>query len=282
METTIIDKENLQYFKTLLLPQAREMLGTGAPLFALGAVDGGMACGALTGGPLGGCFHIDSLFVAPSCRGRGVGTALLDELVRVASQEEKLTELRCEYTISCGEHERLEPFLRRYGFEFQENDDATVSVPLDKLADFAFFKNTQPSCVIHTLSEMSDSMIRSLDRRLTADTGPLFDQPLDSAPLDSDCSTVTVKDSAIDACCLIEKKGEKLISLAYADAGSTTGGGSVFSSMLITAYRLGVKAYPAGTQILIQPVTPLSRALVERIAPNARKLSRTAVRSLRN
>lgn len=71
MDTTIIDRDDLPYFETLLLPETVRKLRDGAPVLALGAVDDGMACGALSGGPQGSRFYIDSLFVSPSCRGRG-------------------------------------------------------------------------------------------------------------------------------------------------------------------------------------------------------------------
>lgn len=281
MDTTIIDKDNLQYFESLLLPQTKERFAAGKPVFALGAVDDGMACGALTGGPVGESFFIDSLFVSASCRGRGAGTALLNELIRIASQQERLQELRCSFTMACEDHVLLPPFLSGHGFHFEDIPNAVVAIPLGALAELAFYKNTQSACRVYTLEETSESMIRALDKRLALNVGPILDQPLDQAALDRACSTVTIKSSAIDACLLIENKGEKLLSLAYADAGSTIGSGSVFSSMLITTYHLGAEKYPPETQVLIQPVTELSQALVNRLAPNARKLSYSAVRPLR-
>lgn len=281
MDTTRIDKDNLQYFESLLLPHSTEQIRTDAPVFALGAVDDGMACGALVGGPVGSAFYLECLFVAPSCRGRGAGTALLDELLRIAGQMDGLSELRCEFTIGCEDHEKLKAFLQKNGFALENVDDGIVAVPLASLGELAFYKNTQSAVPIRLFSELSDNMIRALDRRLTADAGALFDQPIDKTPLDRDCSTATVKGTNIDACLLIERKSEKLISLAYADAGSSVGSGHVFSSMLITTYRMGLKKYPPDTSVLIQPVTPISQALVARLAPEARALSCAAVRKLR-
>ena len=280
METTIIDKDNLQYFKTLLLPEALQKLQTDAPVFALGAVDDGMACGALTGGPQGSSFFIDSLFVSPSCRGRGAGTALLNELARIASEQEKLRELRCAYTIDSADHTTLGPFLRGRGFTFEPVDDPVVAVPLEVLERLTFYKNTQSVCRVYTLAELPDNLLRILDKRLALEGGQLLETPLDQAPLDRECSTVTLKNEEIDACLLLEKIRRDRFSLAYADAGSTIGSGTVFSSMLITSYRAALKKYPTDTQILIQPVTALSQALVARLAPEAHALSYAAVKPL--
>lgn len=282
METTIIDRDNLQYFRTLLLPETVQKLLSGAPVFALGAVDDGMACGALSGGSVGSSFLIDSIFVCSRFRQRGAGTALLTELVRIAALQENLSTLRCSFTIGCPDHELLADFLDRHGFTFEPVPDSIVSIPLEALSRLSFYKNTQTSVRVYTLSELSDSMLRTLDKRLAADGGQLLEQPLDRAPLERECSTVTVKNGAIDACLLIEKKGDRLLSFSYADAGSTIGSGSVFSGMLISTYRLVKGKYPPDTSILIQPVTPLSQALLVRLAPpETRSLSRSAVRELR-
>ena len=282
METTIIDRDNLQYFQTLLLPETVQKLLLGEPVFALGAVDNGRACGALSGGTIGDSFFIDSIFVCSSCRRQGAATALLDELARIAALQENLSALRCSFTISCADHILLADFLERHGFAFEKVPDSVVSIPLGALSRLSFYNNTRTSVHVYTLSELSDSMLRVLDKRLAAEGGQLLEQPLDKAPLERDCSTVTVKNGAIDACLLIEKESEKLLSFSYADAGSTIGSGSVFSGMLITSYRQVKDKYPPDTAILIQPVTLLSQALLLRLAPpETRSLSRAAIRILR-
>ena len=117
METTIIDRGNLQYYETLLLPEAAQMIRGGAPIFALGAVEDGTACGALAGGPWDGKFEIISFFVARERRNRGAGTALLGELVRIAAMQEELREIDCSFSCRSVEQERLAAFLGKHGFQ---------------------------------------------------------------------------------------------------------------------------------------------------------------------
>jgi len=279
MDITIIDKGNVSYFEKMLLPEVPQMLREGAAIFALGAVEDGVACGALAGGPRNGSFFIQSFFVAQECRGKGMATALMDELVRIALQTQ-LTELRCEFTISCDEHRLLAAFLKERGFAFSDSDDAVVAVPLASLEKLPYYKDTKTACRIYGFNELPESLIRNLDRRLSHEDGALFDLPLEKLPLDRECSTATLKDNAIDGCMLIEKQGDRLLSLSYADAGANAGG-SVFSSLLVTAYQTAVKKYPADTMVLIQPVTPLTAALVTRLAPEAESLSRSAKYALR-
>lgn len=280
METTIIDKGNLACFEKLLLPETAEGLRTGAAVFALGALDGDTACGALAGGPRNGRFYITSFFVAQDSRGRGAGTALLDELIRIAARQEELSELRCEFTVSCSEHQLLADFLKGHGFAFASPENAVVTVALASLGKLPFYRDTQPGCRVYSLSELPKGLLHGLDRRLTLEAGPLFDRALEQVPLDAECSKATIRDNAVDGCLLLETLGKDRLSLAYADAGTGEGGG-IFSSMLLAAYHAAEKKYPQDTEVLIQPVTPLAAALVTRLAPEARAVSYAASRALR-
>lgn len=280
MDITIIDKGNIRFFKELLLPETFELLRTGAAVFALGALEDGAACGALAGRPHAGSFQITSFFVAQGSREKGAGTALLDELFRIAALQEELRALRCEFTIASEEHRLLAHFLAKHGFVPEQPENAVVSVSLASLKKLPYYRETQPSCRVYSFEELPETLLRAFDRRLTLEAGALFDCPLEQVPLDRACSMATIRDNAIDGCLLLEKRGGKLLSLSYADAGKAEGGGS-FSSMLISAYRRVVNKYPEDTEVLIQPVTPLTSALVARLAPESRSVSRAASRPLR-
>ena len=276
MDITIIDKDNLQYFESLLYPQTVELLRAGQPYIALGAVDGGTACGALGGGPQGRDFFVEQLFVCPSCRGRGAGTALLKELIRLCAFLPEILELRCSYTVRCSDHEKLRGFLEKQGFRPENLEDGFVSVPLSTLAELPFYKTAKPTMRVYTLSELPNSLLRGLDRRLSADAGPVFQNPLEKAPIERDLSTATLAGNAIDGCLLFEKLDDGRLSLRHADAGTVQSGG-VFTNLLIKSYEMALTKYPADTEVLIQPVTELSQALVKKLAPDARNLSYSAV-----
>lgn len=279
MEATLIDRSNLQYFERLLYPQEVETLRAGRPLVALGAVEDGMACGALTGGPEGDRFVIDSIYVAPSCRGRGAGRVLMDELVRLCAFAPELEELRCSFTVLCTDHELLRGFLEKQDFRFEELPDGIVSVPLSALGKLPFYTTSKAAYQAYSLSELSESQLRELDRRQKADAGPVFRQPLGQAPIERDLSTATLAGGSIDGCLLFEKDSGGRLTLRYADAGASQNGG-VFTSLLLKSYRIAAKKYAPDTEVLIQPVTELSQALVKRLAPSARNLSCSAVRWL--
>ena len=279
MEVTLIDKDNLQYFETLLYPQTVAGLRAEQPVIALGAVDGGMACGALAGGPEGDFFRIESIFVSPSCRGRGAGTALLDELVRLCALQPEIEELRCSFTVQCEEHEKMHGFLEKHDFRCEELSDGVVSVSLSALEQIPFYRQTKPAFPVYSFSELSESQIRSLEKRLTIDAGPLFRRSDGWSAIERDLSTATLAGVTIDGCLLFEVLSDGRFSLCYADAGGNQSGGS-FASMLIKSYQTAVKKYPAETQIQIQPVSEPSQVLVNRLAPGAKNLSYSAVRLL--
>lgn len=92
------------------------MIREGKPIFALGAVEDGTALGALAGGPRNGEFEIVSFFVAREQRNRGAGTALLEELVRIAALQSELRQIRCSFENLTVEQERLVEFLKRHDF----------------------------------------------------------------------------------------------------------------------------------------------------------------------
>lgn len=132
MNTTIIDRGNLQYYESLLLPEAAQMIRSGTPIFALGAVENGAACGALAGGPRQGKFEISSFYVARERRNQGAGSALLDELVRIASLQEELREISCLFTNLNVEQERLAAFLKKHGFEDRTDEAGSLmALPLE-------------------------------------------------------------------------------------------------------------------------------------------------------
>lgn len=279
MEITAINTENLQLFQSLLYPATVEAISVGLPVVALGAVDEGAACGALSGVPDGDAIAIHSIFVAHASRGRGAGAALISELSRIARPVDGIYELRSSFTLGCEDHETLPGFFKALGFRVSELVNGVVSVPLSALEKLPFYENTKPDYKVYSFNELSENMLRSYEKRMKIDAGPILHKPLMSAPLDRECSVVTVSGSEIDGCMLVERLGERKLSLSYADAGSNQNAG-VFSSMLITAYHLAIKKYPPDTEILIQPVTTLAQALVSRLAPEARRISYSAVRPL--
>ena len=127
MITTIIDRGNLRQYEELLVPEAAQMIRSGTPIFALGAVEKGVACGALAGGPWNGCFEILSFFVAREQRKRGAGSALLNELVRIASMQEGLHKIKCCFQCRSVEQEELAIFLQKRGFQGRNADGGIES-----------------------------------------------------------------------------------------------------------------------------------------------------------
>ena len=238
-----------------------------------------MACGALAGGPEGDCFIIDSIFVTASRRGHGAGSALLDELVRLCAFLPEIEELRCSFTVMCPDHALLRGFLEKQDFRLEELADGIISVPLSALGKLPFYTTSKPAYQAYSLNELSEGQLRELDRRLKADAGPVFRQPLAQAPIERDLSTATLAGSKIDGCLLFEKEGDGRLALRYADAGVSQNGG-VFTSLLLKSYHIAAKKYAPDTEVLIQPVTELSQALVKRLAPGAQNRSFSAVRRI--
>lgn len=275
METTIIDKGNISLFKNLLLPNEAKLILEGKPVFALGLVDDGVACGAIAGGPYENYFKIKSFFVAPDYRRKSGATLLINTLKDLMLGIRELYEIRADFTVFNEEHTLLEKCLDKLGFEFENDTDRIFAVPLGSLANNPFFADKPTDVEVVSFSKLSPQLLHELDHTMRAGDGAPLSVPLDKAELDPDLSVAVKSGGHIDAFILFDHSYGGMLTLAYADSGSSAGG-AVFSAMLKTAYRNALAKYSPDIRIVIQPVNPLSEALVEKLASGKELLSRSA------
>lgn len=275
METTIVDSGNLNYFTSFLLPDAAKLLQAHKPIFALGLIDNGIACGALAGGPSGNSFRLTSLFVAPEYRGKGGASLLLQTLITCMSGQKELYEITAEFTLFNDDHILLENFLKHNNFTFEQEDETIYSVSLSSLAQNSFFSKCSTTDEIHTFSTLPPACLRELDHCMSAREGAPLSVPLEKADLDSELSVAILDGVHIDSFIVFDRSFAGMLTLAYAESG-TKGGSSAFSSMLRTAYQNALKKYPPTTNIIIHAVNPLSVALVKKLAVESKIVSKSA------
>lgn len=275
METTIVDSGNLNYFKSFLLPDPINLLEAHKPIFALGLIDNGIACGALAGGPSGNSFQLTSLFVAPEYRGKGGASLLLQTLISCMSGQKELYEITAEFTVFNDDHILLENFLKHHNFVFEQDEETIYSVSLSSLAQNSFFSKSSVTDDIHTFSELPPACIRELDHNMRAREGAPLSVPLEKADLDRELSVAILDGAHIDSFIIFDRSFAGMLTLAYAESGKK-GGSSAFSSMLRTAYQNALKKYPPSTNIIIHTVNALSVALVKKLALESKTVSKSA------
>lgn len=274
METTIIDRGNLDFFTSFLLPDAALLLKEGKPIFALGLVENEEACGALAGGPRDGYFEISSFFIAPVKRGKGGGKLLLESLKSCMEGQSSLYGIRSDFTVTSGELSMYEDFLRHSGFEFKKPRETIYSVNLSSLSNSPFFSKAPGGLRVHQFLEIPTSCIRELDRSVRVSDEAILPLPLDKAELDPELSVAVMDGSRIDGFMVFDRSINGQLTLAYADSGA--GGSAAFSSMLSASYQKALAKYPKDTEIIINCVNAISISLLERLAPEGRPLSRSA------
>lgn len=280
METTIIDKGNIHHFAKLLLQEEAKLIIEGKPLFALGLVDNGVACGALAGGPYDNVFRLTSFFVAPDYRNKGGATLLLNTLKELMLGQKELFEILTEFTIFNDEHRLIEKFFSHSGFSFAQSSESIFSVTLGDLAKNPFYSDNASEIEIHKFSSLPLACIRELDHTMRAADGAPLSVPLETAELDTDLSVAVLNGSHIDGFILFDHSFCGMLTLAYTDSGSKSGS-SVFSAMLRTAYKNAKAKYSSDTKIIIQPVNSLTTALVEKLANGCDVISRTGYLRIR-
>lgn len=280
MEVTIIDKGNIHFFKSLLIPEAVQMLIEGKPLFALGLIDNGVACGALAGGPYENVFTILSLFVAPDYRRKGGAALLLQTLEDLTLRIDELYEIRAAFSVISEEHRLIEGFLKSSGFTFERENESIKEIRLGALKDIPFFSVRSVETEVEKLSALPKSLLRELDRSMRAGDGAPLPVPLDHAEFEPDLSLCVLSGGHIDSFVLFDHSSCGLLTLAYAFSG-TKRGTAVFSSMLKAAFHNAQEKYSDDTRIIIHTVTPLSEALVEKLA-GGEQISRSAFLRIRD
>lgn len=274
METTIIDKGNLHFFESMLLPEALNYLKNGSPIFALGLCDNGIACGALAGGPMGNIFHLSSFFVAPEYRGRGGGALLMNTLISCMKSQNQLYEIKVDFTIFNNDHYLFEGFLKHLDFTFDNSDETIYSVSLSSLADKSFFSEPAPQSEAVAFSKLPSGCIRELDKTMRATSAAPLPVPLEKAELDMDLSVAIMDGNRIDSFIAFDHSFAGKLTLAYAEVGVS--GGASLSSMLREAYKNCVKKYSPETDIVVHTVHPSASALIHKLAANAKVISKTA------
>lgn len=280
METTIIDRGNLKYFTSFLLTNAAKLLQEGKPLFALGLVDNGTACGALAGGPINGKFQITSFFVAPSARGKGGASLMLQTLIDCMMSQKELYEICVDFTVFNDDHILFEGFLKHHAFIFEQEDEEIYSVSLSSLSQNPFFSDTTITHKSLPFSEIPPAYVRELDHYMMANDGAPLPVPLENADLDTDLSVAILDGTRIDSFIVFDHSFAGNLTLAYAESGKK--GNSAFSSMLRTAYQKCLKKYPPDTDIIIHAVNPLSVALVKKLAVDSKIISKSAFYRIRD
>lgn len=264
IRVTSIAKDNLELFSAYMSRQAAAMLKAGMPVLALGALDNETACGGLTGYMEShSSFRINGLFIAPESRRRGAAALLLRALGELLSEEEQIESVKIDYIEFGAQEQGLSALLPAAGFEQKEPDIPFFGAALSALSDADFFKaeDKTDSCVV-PFSEMTDYLIRSVDKHFALGGAPILDGPLLGSALERELSAGLSDGKAVPAFVVITNQPPRLhIALLYAEPSYS----GKLPSILRFAMRRATDKYPPETVVTMQTVSEKGEAVARRI-----------------
>lgn len=279
IRVTSIAADNMQLFSAYMSRQAAAMLKGGLPLLALGALDDETACGAITGYlESKSVFRLNSLYMAPASRRRGGAALLLRALSELLGDEEQIEEVRIDY-IEFGDEERgLSALLDAAGFEQEEPEMHFFGTSLSELAGSSFFSSAdgQNACIV-SFADMSDFLVRSVDKHFSLEGMPILDGALLGSALERELSSGLSDGRSVPAFDVITREGERLhIAFLYAEPAFS----SRLPELLRASMHHAVGKYPSDTLVTMQTVNRNGEAVARRVMHGSgyRDLARSAVR----
>lgn len=275
MEFGMIDAADAGAFEPLLLPQAVEALQRGEPLTVMGIMQEDTACGALAGYVSDGCFHLISLYVAPDYRRQGGARRMLRELETLLWDEPDIGAMEVTFTTAEADNETLLPFLET--LQFLQEDDGGKNIYTFTLGQLKTVK--QPKAVnekdgrVRAFSQLSEDLLRAAQKRSVALGTPQPEQTLTSPQLERELSYAVVKNGRIEAYAAVDHSCCGALTLCALWIGDTDR--MLLNTLLKTVIARAQETYPPQTMVAMQTVNDQSLRLLQRLAPDARKVSYT-------
>ena len=281
IRVTSIAKDNLGFFSDFMSKQSVSMLKNGMPMLALGALDNETACGALTGYMEShSVFRINGLYMAPVSRRRGGAALLLRALGELLSDEKQIEAVKIDY-IEFGEEERgLSALLAAADFIQETPEIHFFCTSLEGLSGSEFFRNAKErgNCVV-SFAEMSDYLIRSVDKHFALEGTPIVEGSLLGKALEREVSSGVPSGSSVPAFDVITKENDRLhIAFLYAEPRFS----SKLPQLLQVSMGRASKKYPPEMPVTMQTVNRNGENVARRVMEGSgyRDLARSAVRYL--
>ena len=271
-----ISRESQNIFGDLLLEDIRKALERGEPITTLGLTDGMRACGAAAAWlRQGGTLEIQSLYVAPDYRRQGGGRLLVDTLCSLAQGRCQSVSIR--YICTQPDHELLAPFLTALGFAPDESRENLYQITLEQLARTPFFSgrsSAENSCT--PFGQVPRYSLTAAYQKAAGQGMNYLEVPLTHPSVDSQVSVAILQGNTVRSFLALMPTAPGRIRLAWMQSSRPQ---DVPALLRGSFARLQAK-YPLETVLTIQAVTPAAHALIDRLLPGARPISRFYWRSV--
>lgn len=269
MEVLYLTRKNYKAFESLLLPKMASALETGKRVIACGAVEKGVAVGALAGVFEEEHFLIDSFYVAPEYRRKGCGKLLLDTLSSLLSEE--MIPMEISFTVTQPEHEELVAFLEKEEFERVEDFGQNIfCTELSRIMAHPMFQTlSEKGCVPFAELDKASFYSLELQSKRGDDFFPIPEGGFLSPEVDRELSYVYQKNGKIEAYIIFDRSclnGPTVTAL-----WSQTPQGVLF--VLRAAATKVFQRFSPDTRIAFQTVNEASARFVSKLLPDAESIS---------
>ena len=271
-----IGAENLDPFRSLLLPECVAAIERGEALTALGWVVDGTACGALAGYAEEDCFVIASFYVAPAWRKLGGGEMLLEELSDLLSGESGY--YRIEFSAVTEEQKELERFLARRGFALQPQERTPMYMTRLGDADRSMVGALKGDTGnVRSFEETKDFFLRKEEKRASTVFDPLPQGGFQSSVVDRELSVVYETDDEITGYIVLEnRQGGLFISAALNRSGKP----QVFLMLIREALYRSIQKYGEEYPLYIPVTDDTAEAIIRRLFPSAEQIMRVMEKAI--
>ncbi len=265
VEIGYIDENNLESFKTLLMPDVAAAIESGEPVVALGLVMSGVAAGAIAGHAEDETFVIESLYVAPAYRKKGGGEKLLDELTDLVGSE--VSQIRIGLVITLPEHEKLASFLNRNGFvDIAKEESSMFRITIKKLAENEMLKKVPESPKVFNFADADEYLLRKEHKRAMAAGDPVPFGSFTAPSVRKDLSVAYIEGDEVMGYLVIEESEPGVLSVSSA---LNRGSAKVFSLVLKKALDNLMAKFDPETVLMVPVISSVSAGIVKKLDPDA-------------
>ena len=267
--------EHAETVEGLLAPDVAEALKKGLHIVAYAAVYLDNIVGALAGSIAEGEFEIESLYVDPDFRRKGVGRAMLDKLSELL--EDTGYPVAAEYTEADKDSRGSDSFFR--ALDFSEDENAYPRYLFAPLKDFHVRLKSAGSLYddIQSFAEVPEKVLKNPEGYGGRDL-PIPPRAFRDAEIDKEASFFALMDERLIACVISEIPGKDAI-LVHACGSDGPDMGEVLLLLSYAEERLR-KRYSPDTGVYMLVMDPESEKIIHRVLKDPETRSYRFVKEL--
>lgn len=205
------------------------------------------------------------IYVAEQFRKKGIGDALMKEILRVLTASE-IELFRCDLPMGA-EYDFLCFYLEQWGFQFRLMDKYECDVTLEELAQNPFWKKKNKNRV-EPLSEFSDNTVIQVIQQFEDTPYMPLDLEEALALCDKDVSCAVWEDGSIKGLLLLQKRGKESLDLLF--ARSLNQKPEHIIDLFLFAKQQLEKKYTKDTMIHLKCYTEAAAQLIAYLLPKAK------------